>query len=79
MWGSVLFEIPVDFEQFSWLFTEVQIVFLVIGVVASILIRKSERDMSAWRIAANKYIGWVMAAVGLFYLIAFAFAAHHGP
>ncbi|WP_027150367.1 hypothetical protein [Methylobacter tundripaludum] len=79
MWGSFLLGNPVDFERFSWLLTDAQIVFLVIGVVATILTRKSDRAMSAWRIAANKYVGWIMTAAGLFYVIAFALVAHHGP
>ncbi|WP_143707444.1 hypothetical protein [Uliginosibacterium sp. TH139] len=79
MWGSVLLGSPVEFERFSWLLTDAQLVFLVIGMVATIFARKSGRTMSAWRIAANKYIGWVMAAAGLFYVVAFALVAHHGP
>ncbi|OHX38176.1 hypothetical protein BJL95_23515 [Methylomonas sp. LWB] len=79
MWGSVLMGSPVEFERFNWLLTDAQLVFLVIGVVATILARKSESTMSAWRIAANKYVGWVMAAAGLFYVVAFALVALHGP
>lgn len=79
MWGSALLQRPIGIERVGWLLTGAQLFFLVVGVVATLLAKKSERAMPAWRIAANKWVGRLMAVVGLFYAIAFALVAHHGP
>jgi len=79
MLGSVLLGRPVSLERISGLLTDAQLVFLVVGVVATLLARKSERAMSAWRITANKWVGWIMVVANLFYIIAFALIAHYGP
>jgi len=79
MLGSVLLGRPISFERISWLLTDAQIVFLAVGVVAILLARKSERAIPAWRIAVNKWVGWIMVVANLFYIIAFALIAHYGP
>jgi len=79
MLGSVLLGRPISFERISWLLTDAQIVFLAVGVMALLLARKSERAMPPWRIAVNKWVGWIMVVANLFYIIAFVLIAHYGP
>jgi hypothetical protein len=59
------------------LFVEAQIASLVLGVVAILLKKKNLEPLPLWREAANKWIGRVMAAATIFYLIAFALIGQH--
>jgi hypothetical protein len=79
MLGSALLGRPVLIEQVSWLLINTQLTFLVIGTVATLLAKKSEKTMPAWRAAANRWIGRIMAAAGLFYAIAFALVTYYAP
>ena len=55
----------------------VSLVVLVVAVVYIILRReKTMRELPRWRILANRYIGYVLAASALFYLVASILTAH---
>jgi hypothetical protein len=76
---SLLFGKPIGLERVEWLFSEAQMVSLAIGCVAILLTRKSEEAMPQWRIEANKWLGRVLAASALFYLVAFFLVGYYGP
>jgi hypothetical protein len=73
MWSSIKLGWPIDinFERHGMLFINAQIFFIAIAAAAILIAKKSEQDMPKWRIEANKWIGRIMAAFCLFYLVAF--------
>lgn len=76
---SFAFGHPIELETVGWLISEGQAVFLAIGATAVFLSQKSARPLPSWRATANRWVGRVLAASSIFYLIAFALVTYHGP
>jgi hypothetical protein len=70
---------PINFDKVGWLVSDAQILFLALGVAVILLTKKSSRPLPLWRSTANLWVGRVMAAFAIFYLIAFALVTYHGP
>jgi hypothetical protein len=79
MFGSVKLGRPIAFEKISWLFTYAQMLTIIIGFAAIVSSKNSEKAMPKWRILANKWVGWCIAATCLFYVFASILTAHRGP
>lgn len=67
---------PVALEKVGWLISEAQIFFLALGVVVILLTRKSSHPLPPWRSKANLWVGRLMAASAIFYLMAFALVTY---
>jgi hypothetical protein len=70
---------PVAFDKVGWLVSDAQVLFLALGVALILLTKTSAGPLPAWRSTANLWVGRVMAAFALFYLVAFALVTYHGP
>lgn len=73
------FDYPVSIERVGWLISDAQALFLALGAATLILAKKSSRPLPSWRTTANRWVGRVMAAFGIFYLIAFALVTYRAP
>jgi hypothetical protein len=67
---SSLLGIRVEIDKMRGLFLYAQVLFIAIGAVAILLNKESENEMPQWRIIANKWVGRIMSAFALFFVIA---------
>lgn len=78
MGGSVALGSPISFDRVSWLFIEAQAVSVALAALAIVAKGRKAEPIPTWRRLTNLWAGRVMAALAIFYVLAFALLALRG-